>query len=49
MCRSVRYASSTSSPGGYRKLAFAYAGITEWRALGDYWLEEVLPVRRSVA
>ena len=31
---------------GYRKLAFAYAGITKWRALGDYWLEGVTRAAR---
>jgi DNA-binding LacI/PurR family transcriptional regulator len=26
---------------GHRQIAFAYTGITKWRALGDYWFEGV--------
>jgi DNA-binding LacI/PurR family transcriptional regulator len=32
---------------GHRKIAFAYTGITKWRALGDYWLEGVVRAARA--
>jgi DNA-binding LacI/PurR family transcriptional regulator len=32
---------------GHRKIAFAYTGITKWRALGDYWLEGVTRAARA--
>lgn len=32
---------------GHRRIAFAYTGITRWRALGDYWFEGVSRAARS--
>jgi DNA-binding LacI/PurR family transcriptional regulator len=32
---------------GHQRIAFAYTGISRWRALGDYWLEGIARAARA--